>query len=52
MQIKIITNDPDIKLEFVFETKHQNKSKFNPTTENKIHVEFESDDEDKYWYFL
>ena len=51
MQIKIITNDLGVKMEFVFETKHQNKQKFNPTSENKIHVKVE-DDEDKYWYFL
>ena len=52
MQIKIVTNDPNISLEFVFETMQQNKSKFSPTTDNKIHVEVEADEEEKYWYFL
>ena len=51
--MKIIIEDKDKTLEINFETKNKSeKSKFNPTTENKIHVEFESDDEDKYWYFL
>ena len=52
MDIKIISNNSDIKLEFVFEIKQTDNQKFNPTKDNKIHITYENSDEDKYWYFL
>lgn len=52
MDIKITTNNPDIKLELIFEIKQTNNQKFNPTKDNKIHVTYENSDEDKNWYFL
>ena len=51
--MKIIIEDKDTTLEINFETKNKSeKSKFSPTTDNKIHVEVEADEEEKYWYFL
>jgi hypothetical protein len=53
MNIKININDSVKKMELIFDIKPtKNKPKFNPTTDNKIHIEVEDDDEDRYWYFL
>ena len=53
MNIKININDSVKKMELIFDIKPtENKPKFNPTKDNKIHIEVEDDDEDRYWYFL
>lgn len=53
MNVKISIDNSAKKLEINFDIKPtDNKPKFNPTSENKIHVEVEGDEEDKFWCFL